>query len=130
MKPELRIRTDLVEFLQGRGWHTEILHGSQFQSGIPDLLIGHLRHGTRWIDTKVPGKYSFTKAQIDKWPKWEAVGIGVWIITAASEEEYAKLFQPPNFRQYWKKSYGQLPDINKLIEELRSDNKKVTPPST
>lgn len=125
-QPELKIRNAFVEFLQGRGWLCEIMVGNQFQKGVPDLFIGHLRHGSRWIDTKVPGKYTFTKAQIDKWPKWEQVGVGIWIITAATEEEYAKLFQPPNFRQYWKKSYGELPDINKLIEELRRDDTKVT----
>ena len=27
-----------------------------------------------------------------KWPVWEAYGIGIWILTAATQAEYDKLF--------------------------------------
>jgi len=96
-------------------------HGSIYQTGFPDLYCQHVRWGPRWIDVKVKGRYSFTNAQRIKWPQWEKKGTGIWIIVDATEEEYAKLFQPPNLRDYWKKSWGELPDIDKLLDEIRNE---------
>jgi hypothetical protein len=49
---------------------------------------------------------------------WEAFGIGIWILTAATQAEYDKLFAPPNWCDYWKASWGQVPDIDALLDEL------------
>jgi len=120
-RPEAKIQTELTEFMGGRDWLAEATHGNAYQKGFPDLFLAHIRHGQRWVDCKVAGKYSFTKAQIEKWPKWEKTGVGIWILTAATEEEYDKLFQPPNWRKYWRPSYGRLDDIDALLRGLNED---------
>lgn len=120
--PEFYIQQDLIVFLKARGWHVERMIGNAFQMGIPDLFIAHPKWGQRWLDVKRPGKnYSFTKAQKLKWPVWEAFNIPIWILTAATQEEYDKLFQPPNWRDFWKESWGAIPtlaDIDAMLDEL------------
>lgn len=115
---ELKIRTDLREFLEIRGWLVIIMVGNRFQSGVPDLYCFHPVYKERWIDTKVAGRYEFTKAQIKKWPIWSAHGVGIWIITEATDDEYKKLFESPNWKKYWKSKYGDVPDIDKLLGEI------------
>jgi hypothetical protein len=114
---EYRIQKQLIDFLEARGWLVERLANTAFQVGIPDLYCHHPKWGSRWIDVKVEGKYSFTKAQRFKWPKWEKYGVGVWILTGADQDNYDKLFKAPNMRSYWKKSWDK-PDIDKLLEEM------------
>jgi len=92
--------------------------GNAYQFGIPDIYIGHLDYGTRWIDLKNPVKYEFTRPQRDKWPKWEKHGIGIWIIVGATDEEYRKLFKPPNWRDYWKPQYDEELTVDQLLDEL------------
>lgn len=98
--PEAKIAKDWVEFLLIRGWFCIKTHGNEFQSGLPDYFCTHSKFGIRWTEIKNPGKFAFTPAQIDTFPKMIANGAGVWIITAATEEEYAKLFQPCNYWHY------------------------------
>lgn len=117
-RPEAKVQADLIEFLRNRDWVVSATHGNAFQKGFPDLYAAHKRHGQRWIDCKVEGKYSFTKAQKVIWPLWEAVGVGIWILTGANNEQYERLFKPPNMRDYWRDSWGQLPDIDALLRDL------------
>lgn len=119
--PEWYIQKDLIEFLESRKWLVERTHGNLYQEGFPDLYIACPQWGQRWIDCKNPERYSFTKAQRRKWPLWEQNGIGIWILVAASQEEYDKLFQPPNWRTYWKDSYGDIPDVDALLDELNEN---------
>src|SRR4051812_10131329 len=103
MQPETIIRNALLTYLRARGWFVEIFYCNRFQKGIPDLGMWHPTHGFRWVDVKQPVDYDFTDAQLKKWPQWEATGLpglGVWILTAATDEEYLKLFGPPNWRTY------------------------------
>lgn len=124
--PEWFIQRDLITFLKARNWHIERLIGNALQMGVPDLNICRPDHGERWIDVKRPDKsYSFTDAQKRKWPLWEAAGRRIWIITAATEAEYAKLFQPPNWRDYWKPSWGVIPDIDALMSQIELDNTEL-----
>jgi len=117
--PEWHIQQKLVAYLKARGWHVERMIGNAFQLGIPDLYVANPKWGTRWIDVKRPGKdYSFTKAQKRKWPVWEAFGVGIWILTGADQEDYDRLFKAPNWRDYWKESWGQVPDVHALLDEL------------
>ena len=127
--PEYHIQEAFVPFFEGMGWHVERFIGNALQRGIPDLYLFNRKWGERWVDMKVHGKYSFTAAQRDKWPKWEKVGIGIWILGAYSPEscdlahmtmEHKLLFQKPNWRQFWKKSWDK-PDIDKMLEDLNGD---------
>jgi hypothetical protein len=125
--PEYFIQDRWVTFLEGKGWHVERLTGNAFQHGIPDLYLGHPEHGCRWVDIKVYGRYSFTKSQRLKWPIWERYGIGIWILGADSKEtctkehmiqEHEILFGSPNWRDFWRSSWDEKPDIDKMLEEL------------
>jgi hypothetical protein len=117
--PEWHIQRDLILYLRARDWHVERMIGNAFQLGIPDLYAAHRKHHQRWIDVKRPdNSYSFTKAQKRKWPVWASFNIGIWILTGADQENYNKLFAPPNWRDYWKDSWGEIPDVDKLLDEL------------
>ena len=121
--PEWHIQRELKEFLETRGWVVEVMHGNAFQRGIPDLYLFKEGIGERWVDVKVPKGYSFTKAQRIKWPHWDSRGIGIWILTAATQFEYDKLFEPPNWKDYWKESW-RVPtqdDIDTMLDELDAE---------
>lgn len=70
-----------------------------YQSGLPDLFISHRMYGQRWVEVKNPTKYEFTPAQVKNFPLMSANGAAIWILIAASEDEYKKLFMPENW--YW-----------------------------
>jgi hypothetical protein len=108
----------LKSFLKDRGWNVEQTHGNLYQTGFPDLYVAHSKWGQRWIDCKQPKRYSFTRDQKRKWPLWDTFGIGIWILTGANQAQYDVLFGPPNWRSYWKDSWGQIPDIDELLQQL------------
>lgn len=122
--PEYHIQDLFIEYFEARGWHVERFIGNAFQNGIPDLNLFRRDWGERWVDVKVHGKYSFTKAQKKKWPEWEEVGRGIWIVGATSKKactiehmakEHELLFQPPNWRDFWKPSWDE--DIDDIIDQ-------------
>ena len=122
--PEWHIQRDLIEYLKARGWLVEVMHGNAFQQGIPDLFVHHPKWGSRWIDCKQPSNYTFTKAQRRKWPLWDRFGVGIWILTAADQGQYDKLFGLPNWRDYWKDSW-KMPtteDIDRMLDELDEED--------
>lgn len=105
--------------LQSRQWLVEHTHGNAYQTGFPDLFIAHRRFGTRWIDCKNPVSYTFTKAQRKKWPLWREWGVGIWILTAATEEEYDKLFKSPNWYEYWKAQWDvDMAELDNMVDFL------------
>lgn len=120
--PEYFIQRDLIRFLQARNWLVERMIGNAFQKGIPDLYAFRRDFGERWIDVKAPGRYSFTDEQKRKWPLWDSFGCGIWILTAADEDEYSKLFSPANWKDYWKSSWGDIPDIDTLLDQIELDD--------
>jgi hypothetical protein len=122
--PEWYIQNKLKDFLRAREWLVEQTHGNLYQKGFPDLYVKHKRHGHRWIDCKQPKKFSLTRDQRLKWPIWHDYGIGIWILTAADQSEYDKLFAPPNWKDFWKPSYGDIPDIDTLLQELKDEAAK------
>jgi hypothetical protein len=119
--PEYKIQKDIIVFLTARGWHVERIIGNAYQSGLPDLVAFNPKWGTRWIEIKNDGRYTFTKAQRRKFPVFERYNVGIWILTSATQEQYDLLFKEPNWRDYWKDSWGDIPDIDKLLAEIEDD---------
>jgi hypothetical protein len=127
--PEWYIRRDFKLYLEAEGWHVEVFACNAFQHGIPDLYAFHKKWGERWIDLKNPKKYCYTRDQKAKWPVWESAGIGIWIIVAATADEYDKLFQPPNWRKYEKKKKTKTKaDAAKMLEELEAEELRSRKP--
>lgn len=113
--PEAKIQADIIKFLEDRKWFVKNMHGNMYQHGIPDLYACRRRfkYGVpaegvyyadaplvRWIEVKYAKKYKFTAAQLKDFPRFAKEGVGIWVLTAATEAEYAKLFQPPNWWQF------------------------------
>lgn len=99
--PEYKIQHDLMEYLRKRLWYVRATHGNMYSSGYPDLYCCHNLYGPRWIEVKYALKYSFTKAQIENFPIMSSHGDHIWILVAATETEYKKLFDKPNWEQYY-----------------------------
>ena len=101
-RPEDAIRDRIKQMLVSLGWFVKHTHGSMFQEGFPDLFACHPRYGQRWIEVKRPkmagGK--FTAAQLRDFPQFCANGCGVWVLTAATDSEYQKLFSDCNWWHY------------------------------
>lgn len=113
--PEWKIQQKLIEFLRIRGWLVKPLIGNKFQTGMPDLFCWHRKHGLRLIDVKNPARYTFTRAQRHDWPQFAEHGLGVWILTAATQEQYDLLFAPANWQQFWKRSWNlEIDDVERF----------------
>lgn len=100
LREEADIQDALITLLTLRGWLCKPTHGNMYQSGFPDVFTSHVRFGHRWVEVKKPKGYSFTPAQIEWFPQLCAAGSGVWVLTAATEHEYLKLFKPFNWHMY------------------------------
>ena len=98
--PERIIQDDLVRLLKGYDWFVKETHGNMYQSGFPDVYAFHKSYGQRWIEVKNPDSYSFTSAQLEWFPMFSAHQCGIWILTAATETEYRKLFSAANWHIY------------------------------
>jgi len=98
--PEARIQEAICSYLRAREWVVMETHGNIYQKGFPDLYCAHFRYGARWIECKNAEKYEFTREQRRTFPMLASVNVGVWILVAATEDEYLKLWQPANWHQY------------------------------
>src|SRR5215831_19241118 len=95
-----KIQEAVIAMLVAREWEVMSTHGNIYQFGFPDLYAMHYTRGTRWIEIKNPEGYSFTPAQLKKFPLFAAKGVGIWILTEASEYEYEKLMLPANWYSF------------------------------
>lgn len=98
--PEAKIQAAIIKMLRERGWFVKPTHGNMYQHGLPDIFCCKRRYGSRWIEVKNPASFKFTNAQWEDFPQFLANGIGIWVLIAATEEEYQKLFQKPNLWVY------------------------------
>jgi hypothetical protein len=98
--PERIIQDALINYLKIHDWYVMETHGNVYSRGFPDLFATHKRYGQRWVEVKKPVGYSFTPAQLECFPLLEANGSGVWVLTAATQHEYEKLFQKSNWSLY------------------------------
>jgi len=123
---ERDIQRALVTLLRARGWHVERMLANAYQTGIPDLFCYHTKWGMRWVEVKRPEGYSLTLRQRQKWPVWEKAGIGIWILTAAAQEQYDLLFKAPNWRDFWRSSFATptIADIDAMLDELTDDGEQ------
>jgi hypothetical protein len=120
--PEYGIQRAIVKFLRLRGWHVERLIGMAWQSGLSDLLIFHKKYGVRLLEIKQEDHYRFTKAQKAKFPRLMEHGGGIWIMTAANEEQYQRLFKTPNLWDYLKKSDCPSEDeVDRWLKEIEDE---------
>ena len=102
-KPETVIEHAIARMLRGYGWHVMHTVGNMYQSGFPDLFACHSSYGHRWIEVKRPdGKGRLEDSQMISFPKLCANGSGVWILMAATEYEYRKLFVAYNWTTFIK----------------------------
>ena len=118
--PEYGIQQEVVRFLWLRGWWVERLVGFAWQYGLPDLIAGHPKWGIRFVEVKNENAYEMTRAQKLKFPILDKFGFGIWILTEATEEQYDRLFKPPNWKDYWKTNYGPI-DIDSLLDTLKDE---------
>lgn len=110
-RPEAKLADKIKRFLEDRNWTVLNIHGNLFQKGLPDKYCFHPKYKQRWVEIKVPHKYKFTNSQVIYFPLIDRCGIGIWILTDASEAEYDKLFKRPNWKEFLKKR-----DIEKINE--------------
>lgn len=98
--PEAKIQREIIKFLRERGWFVKVMHGNMYQSGFPDLYAIKKIYGRRLIEVKYAKKFKFTPAQWCDFPRMVSEGERIWVLTAATEKEYKKLFDPPNLWVY------------------------------
>jgi hypothetical protein len=94
------IQDRICRKLKGLDWFVKESHGDMYSSGWPDVFCYHQMYGMRWVEVKNPKGYRFTNAQTLWFPKFAAVGCGIWILTSDSDEEIKKLFGPANWHLY------------------------------
>lgn len=111
--PESKIQAAIIRMLRGYEWFVKETHGNAFQSGFPDLYATHPKFHQRWIEVKVPTQFSFTPAQVRDYPLFVANGSPIWILTAATDEEYRKLFKPCNLSHFMSAYCNGVRDISK-----------------
>lgn len=98
--PEAIIQAAIIAYMNARGWLIKETHGNMYQSGFADLYCTHSKYGVRWVECKQPVNYCFTPAQLEWFPKFTANGTGIWILNAATDAEYEKLWHPANWWTY------------------------------
>lgn len=99
--PEAKIHAALELYLKSRDWYVKSTHGNQFQAGFPDIYASHQKFGIKWIEVKNPASFSFTPAQIKEFPKMSSCGTYIWILCAATDAEYERLFKPANWMEWF-----------------------------
>lgn len=98
--PESIIQNESIARLKKDGWFCVETYGDQYQAGFPDLYACHPKYFGRWIEFKNPKRYKFTPAQLKTFPRFQAEGVGVWVIT--SPDDLHKIHESPNWRDYLK----------------------------
>lgn len=100
--PEAKIQEQIITMLRNRDWFVKNMHGNMYQAGFPDLFACHKLYGIRLIEVKLPEMKGsrFTRAQLDTFPKLQANGAKIWILTGATEHDYKSLLKPSNYQQF------------------------------
>jgi len=97
LQPETtKVVRPLMLLMRARGWYVKKIHGSQYQSGLPDLFAAHPKYGSRWIECKW-GNNFLSAAQIKEFAAMDKAGVGIWVLR--SPDEYDILLKPANWRK-------------------------------
>lgn len=116
LRPEARVQEKIINRLRLMDFYCKVTHGSEYQTGFPDVFVAHRSYGTRWIEVKQPGNtVRFEESQVDSFTKLALHGVGVWVLQGDSDYEIRKLFNPPNWAFY--------SDVMKPITRSRTSNK-------
>jgi hypothetical protein len=100
-KAETILQKNIMDYMTIRGWYCRNTHGNTYQAGFPDFYAAHKSYGTRWIEVKRSiATAQFTPAQMEVFPEFAGKGVGIWILIAATEKEYNKLFKPANWHTF------------------------------
>lgn len=99
---EAQIQADIIRYLEARGWFVKPVPSTAKSAGWPDLYCFHIMHNERWVEIKKPNMEGsrFTRYQIREFARMVRAGVGIWILTAATDSEYKKLFRPQNYSSY------------------------------
>lgn len=113
--PEAKIQTRIIRRLENLGWFVKRMIGNTYQTGVPDLYITHRVYGCRWVEVKLPGMKGskWTQAQLEEFPKFQANGSPIWVLTDDSDSEISKLFLSSNLWEYMKEKPKQAVDFIK-----------------
>lgn len=103
----------LTDFMTYKyGWKIKKIHGSQFQSGLPDLYCMHHNYEPKWVECKVirNGDFSFTPDQLVEFPAMIAHNVKIWLVAGDDfrgaknlpklQRAYDSLFKPHNLAFY------------------------------
>jgi hypothetical protein len=80
------------------GWYTKKLHGSKYQSGLPDLLLIHKLYGVKFVEMKQPGEPLRSTQKAVFYDMWSIGGAKIWVLH--DEDDYDLLFEEPNWMDY------------------------------
>ncbi len=89
-QPEKKDSQTLRNYMEARGWWIKKIHGSTYQSGLPDLLCIHSVHGTKWIENKVK-KGKLRPSQITTFGEMRAHGCEVYVVE--NYRQYNRIFE-------------------------------------
>lgn len=98
--PEWKIQQDVIRYLEDRNWIVKVVHATMYNFGFPDVIATHKKYGIKFIEIKRPTGYTFTAAQYKFFPQFCANGAPIYILTAANEENYQRLFGKSNLWIY------------------------------
>jgi hypothetical protein len=98
-RTEEKIQAEITLYLQRREWVVKSTFGTPYSYGWPDLYAAHKEYGPRWIEVKTPVG-NLRETQVIFITDFALTGVGVWVLKADTPEEYAKLFKPPNWKDY------------------------------
>lgn len=85
--------------LRALKWYVKRMHGSLYQSGVPDIYVAHMSYGARWIECKNLAGFHFTVAQLQEFHLLAAARIGIWVVTDVKQVPDI-LFKPPNWHTF------------------------------
>lgn len=93
---ETKLWITLKAAMRADGWYVKKMHGSKFQSGLPDVLAGHIKHGTVFIELKIPPNTLSLRQQAE-FRRMAQGGIRVYLIKSIEDYRSGVLLRAPNW---------------------------------